>query len=297
MRKLVGIIACVLFAALVCSAQTFTDTSQKQHYNKLGLKSLCDTIDANNALIEAGTVVQTKVLLENGEEIKNATDGDVVVEYDDDATTLAQFIIDSINNATNLADNDVIEIIARADDSASNDTDYVVLQAKITDVTSTTEDSQVLLKVMSAGSASTVMTVGSDASGVKAITTGSGYNMTLTAGDLFVGDDATVTGLLNIDDTALALTNGQAVTVADSFYVATPAGGTNGATATITLANPTTAGDVVTFVVASAATNKLGLADSGNLKLSAAFAGDADDSITLIAPTTSIWVEMSRSSN
>ena len=98
--------------------------------------------------------------------------------------------------------------------------------------------------------------------------------------------------------TALALTNGQAVTVSrPTTYLATPAGLANTFTNTITIANPVAVGDEVTFVVASAATNKLGLADSGNLKLSAAFAGDGDDAITLKAVTSSVWVETSRSAN
>ena len=115
--------------------------------------------------------------------------------------------------------------------------------------------------------------------------------------DLVVTDDISVGGLVTVTPTAIAPTNGEAITVADTVYLAIPTGQANTYTNTVTLANPAVAGKLVTFVVGSTATNKLGLADSGNLALSAAFAGDANDSITLLAITASAWAEISRSSN
>jgi hypothetical protein len=45
-----------LFAMAGAYAVSFTDTATEQHYNRLGLKSLCETIDANNQLMETGAV-------------------------------------------------------------------------------------------------------------------------------------------------------------------------------------------------------------------------------------------------
>jgi len=56
-------------------------------------------------------------------------------------------------------------------------------------------------------------------------------------------------------------------------------------------------GQLLLLVVNSASTNKIGLADSGNCKLSAAWVGDADDTINLIATGTNTWVEVGRSAN
>ena len=112
-------------------------------------------------------------------------------------------------------------------------------------------------------------------------------------------DDATVGGKLTVTPVTLTVTNGQAITVADSVYYLTCSGQTSGYTNTATLSDPTVAGDMVTFVVyTNAATSNLfGLADSGNLKLSAALAADKSDTITLLAIDTATWVEVSRSDN
>jgi len=112
-----------------------------------------------------------------------------------------------------------------------------------------------------------------------------------------------VTDLLNIGretlkpNVSFSGDNGTALTVKSAHYLITPSGQANGYTNTITLAAPKEAGDKVTLTVGTGATNKLGIADSGTASLSAAFAGDADDTITLIAPTTDEWVEVSRSAN
>jgi hypothetical protein len=110
--------------------------------------------------------------------------------------------------------------------------------------------------------------------------------------------DIVSSGISRDTVTALAPTNEQHLTVSESSYlVTTPGSATNGLS--ITLAAPTTAGDRVRFVMASSATftQQLDIADSGNVALSAAFVGTADDALTLFAPTTSLWVEESRSSN
>jgi len=118
----------------------------------------------------------------------------------------------------------------------------------------------------------------------------------LTATDLTVGDDVAIGGMVNITPTALALTNAATVTVADGVYLVTPGGGPADGTNTVTLANATTSGDQVTFIIAAGATNLLAIADSGIVKLSAAFLGGDDDVLSLIAVGTN-WVEQSRSAN
>jgi hypothetical protein len=107
----------------------------------------------------------------------------------------------------------------------------------------------------------------------------------------------TQTGLISQTPTAATLTNGAVLTVASSFYNITASGQANGFTNTVTLANPTAAGDEVTLHVVAASSNLLGLADSGNLKLTAAGLLGDNDTIRLKAPDTSIWVEISRADN
>ena len=94
-----------------------------------------------------------------------------------------------------------------------------------------------------------------------------------------------------------SLTNGQALTVAGSVYILTGIGGANDTTNTVTLANPTAAGQSVELIVSGSSTNLIGLADSGNLKLSAAAVLDNNDVLVLRAVSTSAWVETSRSNN
>lgn len=97
--------------------------------------------------------------------------------------------------------------------------------------------------------------------------------------------------------TTASLTNGQALTVAAPVYILTGTGGANDTTNTITIANPTAAGDVAELIVEGASTNLIGLADSGNLKLASAWVGDNNDVIKLRAVSTSVWVEVGRSDN
>lgn len=115
--------------------------------------------------------------------------------------------------------------------------------------------------------------------------------------DIAATDDLTVGGLSRITPTVQAATNGQVITVADGFYNITSSGLPSGQTNTVTLANPTTAGDIVMIHLLAASTNLLSFADSGNLRLAGAYEMTDDDTLTLIAPSTSIWVEQGRSAN
>jgi len=195
MKWIAGVLFLVTCGVIVGICATFTDVNSAQYWGKTAMPSLTSVIDANNALIEAGTITQNQLLLENGEIVDNGTDADITITFDDDATTLGQVIIGSSINATNLADNDVIEIIGRADDSASNDTDYATIQLKATDVTSATEDGQILLQGQTAGSEATFLTIGSSAGAVLAASFLTGMEVSVDGKWAVVGPDAT-TGLM-----------------------------------------------------------------------------------------------------
>lgn len=111
------------------------------------LTNYTDGTIATNAAMDFGG----SLTLENDETIANSTDADLLFTFNDDATTLGQFIIRSSNAST--GDNDVFDLIFRAlDDSAGYD-DIVLMQGKFLDVTDETEDSELLFKTLQAGSA------------------------------------------------------------------------------------------------------------------------------------------------
>jgi len=95
---------------------------------------------------------------------------------------------------------------------------------------------------------------------------------------------------------SLNVTNGQAVTTVSGTYILNGVGGANNSTNTITVANMT-AGERVTFIVDSASTNLIAIADSGNMKLSAAWLGDNNDALKVEAAAAAVIVETSRSDN
>lgn len=126
--------------------------------------------------------------------------------------------------------------------------------------------------------------------------------------DAFVGDltgdvtgnvtgNVTSSGQSTKTPTSASVTNGQAYTVASDVVILTGIGQANDFTNSITLANPTAVGNEVTILVAGTSTNLIGLADSGNLKLTAAFVGDNYDTITLYAQEAAVWTETSRTDN
>jgi len=91
--------------------------------------------------------------------------------------------------------------------------------------------------------------------------------------------------------------NAEEVTYENPLMVLTSSGLADGFTNTVTLADPVEVGVVLTVYVAPASSNLVGIADSGNCNLSAAFAGDDDDTLTLISTATNEWSEVSRSAN
>lgn len=109
-------------------------------------------------------------------------------------------------------------------------------------------------------------------------------------GDGLIGGNLTVSNSVYHIGSTLVLTAQTTTTVSQAFYVMEP-----GLIVTQWLANPTVVGQVVTFVN-NAATNVIFL-DAGNLSLSSAATLGVDDTLSLIAVTTSKWVETSQISN
>lgn len=110
-----------------------------------------------------------------------------------------------------------------------------------------------------------------------------------------IGETETaITGLETTPATA-SVTNGATLTATSNVYVVTGIGGANDTTNTISLANATD-GQVLTLIVDGASTNLISIADSGNAKLSGAWLGDNNDSISLIGVSTN-WIQTSESDN
>ena len=110
----------------------------------------------------------------------------------------------------------------------------------------------------------------------------------------FTGD---VTGDLSMSVTAANWTDGSTNTVAAGVHLISGTGGANDTTNTIVLANPAAAGDLVYIIMAATTTNLVTIADSGNVAASGAILLDANDSVTLVGATASLWVEVGASDN
>jgi hypothetical protein len=118
---------------------------------------------------------------------------------------------------------------------------------------------------------------GSDGS----LTTAAG--VTLSDGDIVVADDVRVTA-----QTAITVTNAAAFTATGTYQGIQAAGEV---TPTITAG---TVGDLLVLINVGAET--INIADTGTQKLSAAWAGGADDVLVLWSDGTN-WIEISRSAN
>lgn len=118
-------------------------------------------------------------------------------------------------------------------------------------------------------------------------------------GDLTVSGSQLVSGLSRDVPTALSVTNGQPVTIAEQSYLVTGIDGETGWTNTITLAAPGTAllGLTTKLTGDVSSTNLFGIADSGTCHLTATWLGGPSDMILLYAITTTNWVELGRNVN
>jgi hypothetical protein len=96
--------------------------------------------------------------------------------------------------------------------------------------------------------------------------------------------------------TDAATTNGEVVAISAPLVIVTPSGQADGFTNTVTLANPPAPGFAVVVAVATSS-NLLTVADSGNVSLASAFLGGSGDTLSLVAVSTSAWVEVARSNN
>ena len=120
---------------------------------------------------------------------------------------------------------------------------------------------------------------------------------TLLATDASVADDLTVGGLIAVTPTAANWTNGNTNSLVEGVYLVSGTGGANDTTNTIVLANPAVAGAEVTIIMAATTTNLITIADSGNVAATGAILLDANDTVTLTAATTALWVETSSTDN
>ena len=110
-----------------------------------------------------------------------------------------------------------------------------------------------------------------------------------------ISGNITYAGTVALTMTDQTVTNGYELTVAERCYVLTGSGEQDNGTNTITLANASD-GVLVTLVVAGDSTNLVSIADSGIAKLSGAWLGDNNDSITLLGDGTN-WVEVGQTDN
>ena len=138
--------------------------------------------------------------------------------------------------------------------------------------------------------ARTVNTLSSTDNGTWELSTDDSGTMTETV------DRIVVDRVRNVAETK-SVTNSAVITATNTLLIVTGTGGANDSTNTVTIANPDAIGVTITLMVDQSSTNLIGLADSGNLKLSAAFNGDNNDTISLMAQTTTSWVETARSNN
>lgn len=104
--------------------------------------------------------------------------------------------------------------------------------------------------------------------------------------------DINITGAASLEPaTAISVTNGATLTLASGYQPLTSAG-----TVTMTLAAPTVAGQIV--ILANTSNTTINMADSGTVRLSAAWAAGQHDTLTLIgASDLAAWAEVARSNN
>jgi hypothetical protein len=153
--------------------------------------------------------VNGDITLANDETLDNAVDGVIRATFNDDGTTLGTVKLTSENVYTNVADNDVIEIVAQAANDSNEVIDYATIQYKLLDVTTNTEDGAIVLQVQVGGTETTIATV--DASGV---TLPTGKNLIVGANTLTTSDllDATkLSGNIPVARIATALTTPGAI--------------------------------------------------------------------------------------
>lgn len=104
-----------------------------------------------------------------------------------------------------------------------------------------------------------------------------------------------VDGAITVDSNSQTVTNGQTIVLSPGINVITPSGLANGYTTVVAVANATDKYEYQ-VIVSSTATNVLGIPDSANLRLTAAFNGSANDYMSLLGYSTN-YIETGRSDN
>ena len=79
--------------------------------------------------------INGNITLESDEQIWNSADGEVEIQFDDDAATLGNLILSSSMTTAEIEDNDLYKIIFRSIDGKSNETDYGEIHSVMTDTT------------------------------------------------------------------------------------------------------------------------------------------------------------------
>lgn len=107
-----------------------------------------------------------------------------------------------------------------------------------------------------------------------------------------------LTNAIGFSKSSVSLTaDNQVVTVGTSSYIELTSNSTTAGTRTITLSNGTYSGQLLVLQLTGSTTTVVAdMADAGNLRLSAAWSGTGDDTITLLW-TGAHWAEICRSAN
>ena len=146
------------------------------------------------------------ITLENDEVILNSTDADVEFRFNDDAAVLGQFIINSVNDSANLADDDNLELVFRFYDDSLGVTDWATVIVTATDVSDESEDSQIEFKTFSGGSEVTPLTLTGANTTIAETLTQTGKASFTAAPEFTVGFTST-TQVIQCTDAVVADTN------------------------------------------------------------------------------------------
>ena len=168
MKKLIILATIVLLVASVGIADTTFEWSGPKQTGTLtytGLGLVDQVVTGTGSVIVASARVNGDVTLEKGAYLNNDAVGDVNIVFTNATSTLGEVRVKSAAAAAGLADDDTLNIVYEAVDSAGNATDYSKIQTKITDVTTASENAQLIFQTTVNGSLVTDMTIGTPAGG------------------------------------------------------------------------------------------------------------------------------------
>jgi len=119
----------------------------------------------------------------------------------------------------------------------------------------------------------------------------------MAVGGIDSSGDLASAGTFTLDGTALNVTNDQVITVSAGTYILNGIGSPDDTTNAVTLVAPAAAGQIVTFIMATATSNLVSIADSGTIAATGALVLDANDTAVFQAVDTSTWCEIGTSDN